>query len=63
MSMFIGVIGPSLSVEAVIEEIKKNTLPIECIPLIYTHYVETVTIINKNQFSVDAFLFTGTTPY
>ena len=61
--MLLGVVGSSVSVNAVLEEAGKNTLPIECLPLPYSRYTETSDIVRRHQSAVDAFLFSGTTPY
>lgn len=61
--MRIGIIGPAESVHIVMKEAEKADLPLTCVPLAYRQYFESPDIVEKNRDRVDAFLFTGSTPY
>ena len=61
--MRIGIVGPHSSVEIVLAEASKADIPIECMPLAYTHYTEAVRLVTECRPDADAFLFTGATPY
>lgn len=61
--MYVGVIGPAGSAATILDEAAKAEIPVTCLPLAYTHYSECADLIVKNRSQVDAFLFTGSTPY
>ena len=59
--MRIGVVGPQSTVDEVLAAAGTAGLFVECIPLVYSSYKETVELVQRNEKSVDGFLFTGTT--
>ena len=61
--MRIGIIGPSSSVQSVLTEATASSLPVVCVPLVYNSYEESVALVEKNRDKVDAFLFSGASPY
>ena len=61
--MRIGVVGPQSTVDEVLAAAGTAGLFVECIPLVYSSYKETVELVQRNEKSVDGFLFTGTTPF
>lgn len=61
--MKVGVVGPSVSVGAVLSEAAEADLPFECVPLVYSHYSESIELVADARTYIDAFLFTGATPY
>ena len=61
--MRIGIIGPQATVDEVLTAVSTSGLFVECVPLVYSSYKETVELVERNENNVDGFLFTGTTPF
>jgi hypothetical protein len=61
--MRIGVVGPQPTVGAVLTAASTAGLPVECVPLVYSSFKEAVELVQRNEKSVDGFLFTGPTPF
>ena len=61
--MRIGIVGPQSTVDEVLTAVSNADLFVECVPLVYSSFKETVEIVQRNEKSVEGFLFTGTTPF
>ena len=61
--MRIGIIGPSGSVQTVLAEAATADLPVVCVPLVYQGYTDSLRLVEESRDIVDAFLFTGASPY
>lgn len=61
--MIFGIVGPEDSVKQVCDVVKAEHVPVQILPLIYQNFSETENLVKNNQEHVDAFLFTGRTPY